>query len=408
MSKHKIIITLLLFCLFQTTPSISLELKIPKDLKKLGDVLKKELDKKEKKKSEKNKKKQDKKDEKINYYSTNNNYIYYSDVINDKYFKKIKFFKPQYMGMGPKGGRKVNLTNYSYIVKSPDKDYEVEYIAAITSERENAGGWTVYSGNFTAINLKNGESKTYKFSTREDSNSFKFLESSLLLEIRGPRARWYQFTGMTCKNEMNPQCMKRLAEVNIIGFRDLKNNLTYAEFVSNYKKKVAERNKKAAEKKIAEEKARIEEENRQAERNRKAEEQRVAEQKIAEEKIAEEKKIANLPKNRLYSAYTFYISIKKFHEASSIYYVSNSQMREAKSQIKAIEKILVEKDSTMNVDSIWSRAASKIDGDLDANTLSLAAASPTAQFQAMAKIFILGLGDVYNKLIGPKKSEKDF
>lgn len=407
MSKYKIIITLILFCLFQTTPSISLELKIPKDLKELGDALKKEIEKKEKKKSKKNKKKQDKEDEKINYYSTNNNYIYYSDVINDKYFKKIKFFKPEYMGMGPKGGRKVNLTNYSYIVKSPDKNYEVEYIAAIKSEREDAG-WTVYSGNFTAINLKNGESKTYKFSSREDSNSFKFLESSLFLEIRDPRATWYQYTGMTCKNEQNPQCMKRLAEVNIIGFRDLKNNLTYAEFVSNYKKKVEERNKKAAEKKIAEEKARIEEENRQAERNRKAEEKRVAEQKIAEEKIAEEKKIANLPKNRLYSAYTFYISIKKFHEASSIYYVSNSQMREAKSQIKVIEKILVEKDSTMNVDSIWTRAANKIDGDLDANTLSIAAASPTAQFQAMAKIFILGLGDVHNKLVGPKSTEKDF
>ena len=42
MSKCKIIITLILFCLFQTTPSNSLELKIPKDLKKLGDVLKKE------------------------------------------------------------------------------------------------------------------------------------------------------------------------------------------------------------------------------------------------------------------------------------------------------------------------------------------------------------------------------
>ena len=83
MSKYKIIITLILFCLFQTTPSISLELKIPKDLKELGDALKKEIEKKEKKKSEKNKKKQDKKDEKINYYSTNNNYIYYSDVIND-------------------------------------------------------------------------------------------------------------------------------------------------------------------------------------------------------------------------------------------------------------------------------------------------------------------------------------
>ena len=83
-------------------------------------------------------------------------------------------------------------------------------------------------------------------------------------------------------------------------------------------------------------------------------------------------------------------------------------MKEARSQIKAIEKILIEKDSAMNVDDIWNRAARKIDGDLDANTMSIAAANPTKQFQAMAKIFVLGLGDVYNKLLGPKKTEKDF
>jgi len=48
-SKYKIIITLILFCLFQTTPSISLELKIPKigDLEKITEDIKKEIEKKE-------------------------------------------------------------------------------------------------------------------------------------------------------------------------------------------------------------------------------------------------------------------------------------------------------------------------------------------------------------------------
>ena len=47
--KFKVIITLILFCFFQTTPSISLELKIPKlgDLKKITEDIKKELEKKE-------------------------------------------------------------------------------------------------------------------------------------------------------------------------------------------------------------------------------------------------------------------------------------------------------------------------------------------------------------------------
>ena len=49
MSKYKIIITLILFCLFQTTPSISLELKIPKigDLEKITEDIEKEIEKKE-------------------------------------------------------------------------------------------------------------------------------------------------------------------------------------------------------------------------------------------------------------------------------------------------------------------------------------------------------------------------
>ena len=83
-------------------------------------------------------------------------------------------------------------------------------------------------------------------------------------------------------------------------------------------------------------------------------------------------------------------------------------MREARVQIKAIEKILLEKDNTINTDAIWTRAARKIDGDFDANTMAIAKANPTKQFQAIARLFIMGLTDIYNKLIGPKTTEKDF
>ncbi|MDC3144055.1 hypothetical protein OA527_03455 [Pelagibacteraceae bacterium] len=188
-----------------------------------------------------------------NANSENNNYIYYSDIKDDKYYKKIGFFKRG------KGALKINLTNYSYIVKSANKDYEVEYVAAIESERKDAG-FTVYSGNFTATNLKSGKSKNYKFSIREDSSSFEFLESSLLLELKFPRATWYRYTGMTCKNEQNPQCMKRLSEVGIIGFRDLKNNFSYKHFVNEYIKNVEEPKRVAEEKRKAEEKILKEEE----------------------------------------------------------------------------------------------------------------------------------------------------
>ena len=66
-SKYKIIITLILFCFFQTTPSISFEikLKIPKDLKKLGDKVKKEIEKKEPEVKKEEVKKEEVKKEKV-------------------------------------------------------------------------------------------------------------------------------------------------------------------------------------------------------------------------------------------------------------------------------------------------------------------------------------------------------
>ena len=67
MSKYKIIITLILFCLFQATPSISLELKIPKlgDLKKITEDIKKELEKKEPEVKKKEVKKEEVKKEEV-------------------------------------------------------------------------------------------------------------------------------------------------------------------------------------------------------------------------------------------------------------------------------------------------------------------------------------------------------
>ena len=109
MLKYKIIIILILFCFFQTTPSISLELKIPKDLKKLGDAVKKELDKnKGKKESKKTEKKEVKKD-KISNCTVNNNYIYYSDVANDEYFKQV--WRKNITSYEKR------IANYSFIVK---------------------------------------------------------------------------------------------------------------------------------------------------------------------------------------------------------------------------------------------------------------------------------------------------
>ena len=229
--KLKIICALILFCFFQINPSISLELKIPKDLKKLGDVLKKGLDKKDKSKKTK---KKEVSENKISNCNANNNYIYYSDVRNDKFYKRVWKFQAG-------GGYFEELTNFSFIVKSPDKDYEVEYIVN-PKKKDNYG----ISGDFTAINLKDCKTKKYKFRSRENY-IFMFDEANLRLEIRGGSGTWYSYYGTTCKNEQNPQCMKKLAEINLIGYRDLKNNFSYTESVDAYKNKIAE-DKRLAEK----------------------------------------------------------------------------------------------------------------------------------------------------------------
>ena len=65
-----------------------------------------------------------------------------------------------------------------------------------------------------------------------------------------------------CYNEMNPACSKWMGDAQILGFRDLKNNLNFSELKNNYlAKKEAEKQKKIEkERKLADEKNRAEQE----------------------------------------------------------------------------------------------------------------------------------------------------
>ena len=215
MPKYKIIFAFIIFCFFQTNQSISLELKIPKigDLKKITEDIKKELDKKDKSKKTK---KKEVSENKISNCNANNNYIYYSDVSKDKYYKNVTIWN----NWNRKGQLKKVLSNYSFIAKSENKDYEVEYV--IAPEKEDA--YSIF-GNFTATNLKTCESKTYKFEQSDKSGMWFYLGDgnsvSLAFEIKtnlnagtwyNP-AIWYQSSGNPCKNEQNPQCNKKVAEV---------------------------------------------------------------------------------------------------------------------------------------------------------------------------------------------------
>ena len=143
--------------------------------------------------------------------------------------------------------------------------------------------------------------------------------------------------------------------------------------------------------------------------------ERVAESNRKRQKVEQARKeeykrrqaIANRPGNVLFDSYGKYIALKKFHDANPIY-VSYSQIREARTQVKAIEKKMLEKDKTINKDDLWERAASKSNKDYSASTMSMAKAQYTRQFAAIPKLLMIGLSGIYNKQIGPKKLKKDF
>ncbi len=376
--------------------------KLLKDLNKVGDQIKK-IKKKSSKKKENTQTKKKEIDIKPGECTVNKNFIYFNDVRNYKNYKNVMSIAFE----RGKGSRKTNLDNLSYILKSPDKDYEVEYVAKINKVKKDSYG-TSYYGKFTATNLKTCKSITYDFSTNAKSRSFAFLNSRLYLSLGWNEAQWYtNYTGMTCGNEMNPQCMKRAAKIKTIGFRDLKNNYTYAQYGENYKTKVAKQKaiaeKKAEEKRILEAKKRKEQEESYAEQKR--ERQRV--EQARKEEYKRRQAIENRPDNLLFRSYGFYIAIKKFYNANPIY-VSYKQMSEAKNQIKAIEKKMLEKDKTINKDDLWERAVSKSNKDYTASTMSIAKAQYSSRMAAVPKLLILGLSGIYNKQIGPKKLKKDF
>ena len=377
--------------------------KLLKDLNTIGKVIKKGANKKSSSQNKEENNQVKKENAKPGECTVNKNYIYFNDVRNYKNYKNVMSIAFE----RGKGSRKTNLDNISYILKSPDKDYEVEYVAKILKVKKDSYG-TKYYGKFTATNLKTCKSITYDFSNGAESRGFAFLNSRLYLKLGWYDAQWYtNYSGMTCQNEMNPQCMKKAAKVEVIGFRDLKNNYTYAQYGENYKTKVAKQKaiveKKAEEKRILEAKQKKEMDERVAEQQR--ERQKVGQAR--KEEYKRRQAIKNRPDNLLFDSYGFYIALKKFHDANPIY-VSYSQIREAKTQVKAIEKKMLEKNKTINKDDLWERAVSKSNKDYSADTMSIAKAQYTSRMAAVPKLIMMGLSGIYNEQIGPKKLKKDF
>ena len=413
MSKYKIIITLILFCFFQTTPSISLELKIPKDLKKLGDAVKKELDKNKGKKESKKTEKKEVGEDKISNCTANNNYIYYQNV--DKYYVKV----------GPEAfssnGNEL-FSSFSFLAKNNNKNYIVEYVFNP-------------NGNLTATRLDTCEPKKYKWVYKSKTygpkpyykDAFKIylgdeknkdLEMSFYLygaDNYKHKIIYYRRGQIAnCYNEMNPQCNKKIAEQNIIGFRDLKNNLTYEKLRDDYINKITKIRKEQEEKKKAELLKKQQEEQKRKEdeeRRRKEEEERKRKVQEAREKEYKAKQeFDSSPAGQLQNSYLDYLVIKNLYEAREGYavvYVNSQQMKAAKKKIKEIEKKIKELGN-INTDKIWNYATNIYKKKYDWS-ISMAKSSGvyTNQYSGIAKLSLISLDNIYKKVVG-SSIEKDF
>lgn len=413
MFKHKAIVTLILFCFFQTTPSISLELKIPKDLKKLGDAVKKELEKNKVKKKNKKTEKKEVGEDKISNCTANNNYIYYQNV--DKYYVKV----------GPEAfssnGNKL-FSSFSFLAKNNNKNYIVEYVFNP-------------NGNLTATKLDTCETKKYKWAYKSKTygakpyykDAFKIylgdeknknLEMSFYLsgaDNYKHKIIYYRRGSIAnCYNEMNPQCNKKIAEQNIIGFRDLKNNLTFEELRENYINKVTKIRKEQEEKKKAEllkkqqeEQKRKEEEDR---RRKEAEERKRKNQEAKEKQYKAKQEFDNSPAGQLQNSYLDYMIIKELHiarEGYAVVYVNSKQMKEARRKIKEIDKKMKELGNIPS-DIIWNKAEDiynkKYKWSID---MAKSTGAYTKQYSGIAKLSLMSLDNIYKKVIG-SKMEKDF
>ena len=111
--------------------------------------------------------------------------------------------------------------------------------------------------------------------------------------------------------------------------------------------------------------------------------------------------------NTLENSYVAYMTIKACHEQSTMY-ISSSEVKRSRSQIKRVESFLKGKDKTINTDATWDSAGKKFDTTLG-KMLQLGAL--TGQYNQMlqqrCRLSFMALNSV--QMPGTKKKRtKDF
>ena len=330
------------------------------------------------------------------------NFIFFGKT--DKYVSAVgpeKFQVPQ----------KIMFSHFSFLSQRPDKNYFVEYVFKP-------------NGTVTATNMTTCKSMTYNWVFKERSSRIYLSRANrkdIQMTIYFSQSSRYKYKILfhsigqysNCYNYMNPQCNQLIAETLLVGFRDLKENKSYAQLKDAYFVKVAELKKKKEQERLAAQKKREAEikarEDAERVRREKYEEQERKRQEAAKKRAA----YLSSPEGILESSYQNYMVIKGFYEARKGYvlqYVNRSQFSTARSQIKAIEKKLVRKHR-LDSDKIWNKTSQWYKQKWF-STIELYKSSGTYNQRAtgIVKLLIMSLNSTYNKVVkgGPSGMKKDF
>ena len=251
--------------------------------------------------------------------------------------------------------------------------------------------------------------------TEEYLLKFGFEGSNFYSDQYFYKVVFYQQGLQDCHNEMNPICHKFLTELEIIGYSNLKTNLTYTE------------QKEILIAKIEEERKAKEEEERRLLAEKKAEEERIKKERIEREKyekeLAEKQRLEqeraykeaeefnNSAYGQLFNSYKTYLIIRELYEARKDYaiqYITYSKMSDIKKQVREIEN-KIKSSNNINDEEIWSAASesfnSETSGYLDILKFT---GTYNNQIDAYTKLQLMYFNGLYEDILGPRSLEKDF
>ena len=430
MKKIACHIILLFFCL-QINPSFSIELKIPKDLKKLGDEIKKELEKnstKEKVKDDESKTEKKEVPKETNQSSkleALNQNISTSNQVKLIYCKVSAIREFLRDSRSNKKGDKVKVDYYIFDVeedlqscsnyKAPWSNSSISKLNIISSDLSNPKDAENYWVNrtieyYNSINVKVPIGQNVSLKTSDPNNPRLNITKEIVLS-KADLVRYC--IGGDSKNYQNRRSIQLVSfEVDI---RDNKiitakcrtpsgstrddNFVIVPVSKGVFSKDDIKKYSFNSQTEIKNLKAAIETEKKQKEQAKAEEQKKEAEYK-------------NSPEGKLLDSYKNYILIKGFYESRKQYaiqYVSSEQFSNSRSQIKAIEKEIT-KNNNVNSDEVWNKATQWYEKEW-ASTMELYKSSGTYTQQAAGtvKIFLMSLNSTYNEVVeGGSTPKKDF